>query len=64
LTSAIALTNATLPYALNIANKGWKAVCRKDNGFANGVNYVRDQLVCKPVADAFGMDFTAIKSLL
>lgn len=64
LTSAIALTNATLPYALNIANNGWKAVCRQDNGFAKGVNYVGDQLVCKPVADAFSIDYITIKSLL
>ncbi len=64
LTSAIALTNATLPYALKIANKGWKSVCREDAGFAKGVNYLGNQLVCKPVAEAFGMNFTPIESLL
>lgn len=63
LTSTIALTNATLPYALKIANNGWKAVC-VDKGFAKAVNYVGDKLVCKPVADAFGMDYTALDSLL
>ena len=63
LTSAIALTNATLPYALKIANNGWKAVC-EDEGFAKGVNYVGDKLVCKPVADAFKMDLTSLESLL
>lgn len=63
LTSTIALTNATLPYALKIANNGWKAVC-EDEGFARGVNYVGDKLVCKPVADAFGMDYTSLDSLL
>ncbi|SDU37846.1 alanine dehydrogenase [Desulfobacula phenolica] len=63
LTSTIALTNATLPYALKIANNGWKAVC-KDHGFAKGVNYVSDKLVCKPVADAFSMNYTALESML
>jgi alanine dehydrogenase len=63
LTSTIALTNATLPYALKIANNGWKAVC-EDHGFAKGVNYVSDKLVCKPVADAFTMNYTALESLL
>ncbi|MCK5343804.1 MAG: alanine dehydrogenase, partial [Candidatus Heimdallarchaeota archaeon] len=63
LTSAIALTNATLPYAVKIANNGWKAVC-EDKGFAKGVNYVGDKLVCKPVADAFNMDLISLESLL
>jgi len=63
LTSAIALTNATLPYALKIANNGWKKVC-EDTGFAKGVNYVGDKLVCKPVADALNLDYTPLETLL
>jgi alanine dehydrogenase len=63
LTSTLALTNATLPYALNIANKGWKSIC-DDKGFAKGVNFVGDKLVCKPVADAFNMEYTLLDSLL
>lgn len=63
MTSTIALTNSTLPYALKIANNGWKAVC-EDKGFAKGVNYVGDKLVCKPVADAFGLDYMALDSVL
>jgi len=63
LTSTMALTNATLPYALNIANNGWKCMCC-DEGFAKGVNYVGDKLVCKPVADAFGMEYTKLDSLI
>ncbi len=63
LTSTIALTNATLPYALKIANNGWKAVC-EDKGFAKGVNYVGGKLVCKPVADTFEMDYTSLENLL
>ncbi len=63
LTSTVALTNATLPYALKIANNGWKAVC-EDIGFAKGVNYVDDRLVCQPVADAFNMDLISLENLL
>ena len=63
LTSTIALTNSTLPYALRIANNGWKAAC-SDPGFAKGVNYVGDKLVCQPVADAFDLEYTPLDSLL
>jgi len=63
LTSTIALTNATLPYALKIANNGWKAVC-ENKGFAKGVNYVGDKLVCKPVAGAFNLNLTSLESLI
>ncbi|MCP4020603.1 MAG: alanine dehydrogenase [Desulfobacteraceae bacterium] len=63
LTSTMALTNATLPYALSIANNGWKNIC-EDDGFAKGINYVGDKLVCKPVADAFGMTYTLLESLI
>ncbi len=63
LTSTIALTNATLPYALKIANKGWKSVC-EDKGFAKGINYIGDKLVCKPVADAFNIEYSALENLI
>ncbi|THB81260.1 MAG: alanine dehydrogenase [Desulfobacteraceae bacterium] len=63
LTSTIALTNATLNYALKIADNGWQAVC-KDEGIAKGVNYVGDKLVCKPVADAFGLEYIELGTLL
>ena len=63
LTSTMALTNATLPYALKIANKGWKAVL-EDPGFTKGVNYVGEKVVCKPVADAFGMTCTDLSTLV
>ncbi len=63
LTSTMALTNATLPYALKIANNGWKSVMN-DPGFAKGVNYVGDKLVCKPVAEAFGLPHTELKDLV
>lgn len=63
LTSTMALTNATLPYALKIANNGWESVV-DDPGFAKGVNYVGDKLVCKPVADAFDLPYAALKDLV
>ncbi|MEH0020812.1 MAG: alanine dehydrogenase [Desulfobacter sp.] len=63
LTSTMALTNATLPYALKIANNGWKSVMG-DEGFAKGVNYVGEKLVCKPVADAFDLPYTALDTLI
>lgn len=64
LTSAIALTNSTLPYAMKIADNGWKHVCEKDPGFAKGVNYVDGKLVCKPVAEAFDMEFTPLDTVI
>ncbi|MCG8687122.1 MAG: alanine dehydrogenase [Desulfobacterales bacterium] len=63
LTSTMALTNATLPYALKIADNGWKSVM-DDPGFAKGVNYVGDKLVCKPVSDAFDLPYTDLASLI
>ncbi|MEX1301416.1 MAG: alanine dehydrogenase, partial [Desulfotignum sp.] len=63
LTSTIALTNVTLPYALKLANNGWKCVL-DDPGFAKGVNYVGDKLVCRPVADAFGLPYTNLEEVI
>ena len=63
LTSTIALTNATLPYALKIANNGWKAVCA-DKGFAKGVNYVGNTLVCQPVANALNLECAGLEKLI
>ncbi len=64
LTSAIALTNATLPYALKIADNGWKSVCKTDPDFAKGINYVGNKIVCKPVAHEFKLDYTPLETLL
>ncbi|MDR3631876.1 MAG: alanine dehydrogenase [Desulfocapsaceae bacterium] len=63
-TSTIALTNATLPYALAIAEKGWQAACRESHEIGLGVNVVQGQITCKGVADAFGMPYVPIDSLL
>jgi len=64
LTSTLALTNATLPYALQIANKGWKRACRDNEEIRLGVNVIGGRVTFKGVAEAFGMDHTPIESFL
>lgn len=56
-TSTLALTNATLPYALRLATLGWKEACRKDPALALGVNIVDGKIVYKAVADAFSLPY-------
>jgi alanine dehydrogenase len=63
-TSTIALTNATLPYAVEIANKGWKRAMKENPEIKLGANVVKGKVTCKPVAEAFGLDYVAIDSLL
>ncbi|GAA3705272.1 alanine dehydrogenase [Zhihengliuella alba] len=63
-TSTAALTNATLPYALRIANKGWKQALREDAGLANGLNVHAGQVTFKSVADEFGVDFVSTADVL
>ena len=52
-TSTNALTNATFPYLLRIADKGWKQACAEDAALAKGLNVVNGEVVYQPVADAF-----------
>lgn len=54
-TSTLALTNATMPYALRLADMGWKEACKADAGLAQGVNVVDGKIYCKGVAEAFGL---------
>jgi len=54
-TSTIALTNATLPYAVKLANEGWNSACRKDAALRKGLNIIGGKIVYKGVADAFGL---------
>ena len=56
-TSTLALTNATLPYALKIAGKGWKAACQEDCGLAKGLNTIDGNLTNKNVAEALGLEY-------
>ena len=60
-TSTMALTNATLPYALRLADLGWVEACKKDPGLAQGVNVVDGKITFKAVAEAFGMEYTPLE---
>ena len=63
-TSTIALTNATLPYAIQLANKGWRQACKDDNALKLGLNVVGGKVVYRGVADAFGLDYTEVGEVL
>lgn len=59
-TSTLALTNATLPYALRLADMGWVEACKKDAGLAEGVNVVDGKITFKAVAEAFDLNYTPL----
>ena len=54
-TSTLALTNATLPYVLELADKGWKEACKEDKTLYPGLNIIEGQIVYPAVAEAFGL---------
>ncbi|HNW50131.1 MAG TPA: alanine dehydrogenase [Prolixibacteraceae bacterium] len=56
-TSTIALTNATLPYAIKIADLGWKNACVNDPALKKGLNVLNGNVVFKGVADAFNLTY-------
>ncbi len=60
-TSTLALTNATMPYALRLADMGWKEACKKDAGLAEGVNMVDGKITFKAVAEAFDLPYTPLE---
>jgi alanine dehydrogenase len=59
-TSTIALTNATLHYALALADKGWKQACKDDQSLYRGLNIVNGKVTFKAVADAYGLKYEPI----
>ena len=63
-TSTIALTNATLPYAIKLADLGWEEACRRDANLAKGLNVVDGKVVYKGVSDAFDLDYTPLNEIL
>jgi len=63
-TSTQALANATLPYTLNIANRGWREAVRADAALAEGVNVAEGRVVYRPVAEAHGLPYTPLDELL
>ena len=63
-TSTLALTNATLPYALRLADLGWREACLSDPALALGVNIVDGHVTYPGVADAFGLDHADVQRFL
>jgi len=63
-TSTAALTNATLPYAVEIANKGWKKAMQENNEVKLGANVIDGKITYKAVAEAFDLDYTPVNEFL
>ncbi len=63
-TSTYALTNATMPYAVVLANKGWEQACRDDHSLALGLNTHAGQVTNGPVAEAHGLESVSLDSVL
>jgi alanine dehydrogenase len=63
-TSTLALTNATLPYAIQLANKGWKHACIDNADLRLGLNVVNGKVVYEGVSQAFGLDYTPVAEVL
>ena len=63
-TSTLGLTNVTLPYAVALANKGWKQAVKDDAELLKGVNIVEGTIVYEDVADAFSMEWSTVNQLL
>ncbi|HHP7240883.1 MAG TPA: alanine dehydrogenase [Cyclobacteriaceae bacterium] len=63
-TSTMALTNATLPYVVELANKGWKESCLNNYGLKTGLNIVNGKVVYKNVAEAFDLPYTSVDEVL
>jgi alanine dehydrogenase len=54
-TSTLALTNATLPYAVQLANKGWKRALRENSALLKGLNMTDGKVTYPGVAESFGL---------
>jgi alanine dehydrogenase len=63
-TSTLALTNATLPYAIKLANQGWVEACKASQELKLGLNVVQGQVVYKGVSDAFDLPLADVNSFL
>lgn len=63
-TSTLGLTNVTTPYAVEIANKGWKIALKEDEELKKGLNIADGKVVYKDVASAFELDFTPVENVL
>jgi len=63
-TSTIALTNATLPYAIQLADKGWQKACSENKELKLGLNVVGGKVTYKGVAEAFDLTYTPVEEVL
>ncbi len=63
-TSTLALTNATLPYAIKLAAQGWKKACNENQDLKKGLNVINGKIVYKAVSDAFNLPYTDVKEFL
>jgi alanine dehydrogenase len=63
-TSTLALTNATLPYALQLANKNWQKACQDNEELRKGLNVVNGKVVYKGVSDAWNLPFVPVAEVL
>ena len=63
-TSTVALTNATLPYSIQLANKGWKEACSQNAELKLGLNIINGDVVYKGVADAFDLPYKEVNDYL
>ncbi|MEP2023168.1 MAG: alanine dehydrogenase [Reichenbachiella sp.] len=63
-TSTLALTNATLPYAIQLANKGWETACKENNELKLGLNIIKGEVVYKAVSDAFDLPYTPLDNFI
>ncbi len=63
-TSTFALNNATLPFVLALADKGWKKALADDPHLQNGLNIAFGKVTCQPVAQALGYGFVSADTVL
>ncbi|MDO8965894.1 alanine dehydrogenase [Algoriphagus sp.] len=63
-TSTLALTNATLPYAMQLADKGWKKAAQENPDLVPGLNVINGEIVYEAVAQAFNMPYTPVDKYL
>ena len=60
-TSTLALTNATLPYAIDLANKGWEKACKENKELELGLNVIKGDVVYEAVAEAFDLPYVPVE---
>jgi alanine dehydrogenase len=63
-TSTLALTNATLPYAIQLANKGWRKAVQDNEDLRLGLNVVNGEICYKGVSEAWNLPYTPVEQIL